>query len=106
MKTSVNLGCFLKKFGEIKHPFSEKGLEQLYQFLINEERKSGVERDLDIPLLCHQYTELEYTEIAEDYEIELTGIVAKDVALVRNYLAEHTIIVANLEYSFIYVVEC
>lgn len=106
MKTSVPLSCFLKKFGEFKHSFSQQGLEALFKFLVNEEQKSGVEGDLDIPSLCHQYTELEYTEIAEDYEIELSGFVANDIMSVRKYLEEHTVLVADLGISFIFAVEC
>ncbi len=106
MKTSVNLSCFLRKFGEFEHEFSQPGLEALFKFLINDEIKRGVEIDLDVPSLCHQYAELEYTEIAEDYEIELSGIIDNDIASVRNYLEEHTVVVADLGVAFIYAVEC
>lgn len=105
MKTSVDLSCFLKKFGEFEHSFSQNGLKALFEFLVNEEKKTGVEIKLDVSSLCHQYTELEYTEIAEDYEIELSGFVANDIKSVRNYLEEHTIVVADLGDSFIFAVE-
>ena len=86
MKKTVNLDDFRKEFEEYdRDRFSYKGLEMLYDYLIELEEDTGVELELDVIELCGSFTEYKSMEdfrsenrrfynVIEDIEDETTVI--------------------------------
>lgn len=68
MKENVNFGRFVDAFRIRKESFSYKGLEALYDYLIEMEEDTGQETELDVIALCCEYTEYESLgDVQKDY---------------------------------------
>ena len=89
MKKTVNFDDFRKEFEEYdKDRFSYKGLEMLYDYLIELEEDSGVELELDVIELCVSFTEY---KSMEDFRGEHSGF----YNVIENIEDETTVILVD-----------
>ena len=70
MKKTIDLYDFVKEFkdyGRMEN-FTEKGLEALYNWLIDMENDTGIEMELDVIGICCDFSQYEtLSEIIDDY---------------------------------------
>lgn len=92
MKTTISLSDFRDAFHNMDRAshFSYDGLELLFDWLEELETCSGVEEELDVIALCCDFAEASHTEIARDYNIDISEHQGDDTA-------EHNAVVAYLE---------
>lgn len=73
MKQTVNLYNFRQAFLDIRPDnFSYTGLETLYDYLTELEDDIGEEMELDVIAICCDYSEESATDIANNYDIDLS----------------------------------
>lgn len=106
MKKTVNLDDFRKEFEKYdRDRFSYKGLEMLYDYLIELEEDSGVEIELDVIELSVSFTEYKSMEefrnehsgefnTIEDIENE-TAVIIVDEYENDEYESDYQFIIAN-----------
>jgi len=105
MKQNINFGNFydaFKSHGRMDQ-FTYNGLQILFDYLEDFEGSSCEEIELDVVALCCEFYESEWEDVATDYSIDLTGIPNDDRKdVVREYLAEKTIVCGETENAIIY----
>lgn len=92
---NVNLYNFRQAFFDAgrKDQFSYSGLEILFDYLEELSDVIGEPIDLDVIALCCEYEESHYSDIAEDYDIDLSeaeGDEEEELEIVLEYLHENT----------------
>jgi hypothetical protein len=105
MKTTVNSSEFHNAFNTIRpENFSHEALSALFEHLEDLERDTGEEYELDVIELCCDFNEATYTEVADNYSIDLTEGETEDekIALVVEFLENEGALVANLSDSMLY----
>lgn len=75
MKITVTESMFIGQFEAYgrKDNFSYAGLSALFEYCEEREQENGEEWELDIIELCCTFSEASYTEIADDYSLDLSG---------------------------------
>jgi len=73
MKQSINLYQFREAFQRMDRAtqFSYEGLEILFDWIERMDDETGQETELDVIGLCCEFEELNYLDIANQYEIDL-----------------------------------
>lgn len=93
MKTIVTLQTFREAFRAIRpDSFSHEGLEILFDYLEEYEDSCGTEIEFDVIGLCCDYSEEHWTDIAENYDIDLSDCEDDDEKLeaVEEWLQDTT----------------
>lgn len=73
MKNTVDLYQFRNEFQAIRpNNFSYEGLGVLFDYLEEYESDCGEELELDVIALCCDFSEDHYSDIASNYEIDLS----------------------------------
>lgn len=100
MIQTINLSDFRDAFKACgrQDQFSYEGLNALFGYI------EGVNPDynLDVIELCCEYSEETTAQIADSYGLALSGNEDADADQVRDYLNDHTSIVAEIEGRFLY----
>jgi len=79
MKSTVDFYSFRRAFEVSRFDnFSYEGLSVLWDYLEDYEESTGEEIELDVIALCCDYSEEHWTDIAENYNIDLDGIEDED----------------------------
>lgn len=96
MKITVNEAMFkdqFKAYGR-EDNFSSAGLSALYTYFEELEQDTGDELELDVIGLYCDFTEEDYSDIAENYDIDLSGCEGDEgFAAVLEYLTNETMVV-------------
>jgi hypothetical protein len=73
MKQTINLSQFRDAFHSMDrgNQFSYEGLEILFDWIERMDDDTGQETELDVVGLCCEFEELNYLDIANQYEIDL-----------------------------------
>lgn len=93
MKTTVTLSAFRSAFAAMgrEDNFTFSGLEILFDYLESYEADTGEEIELDVIALCCDYQESTYSEIAESYSLDLTGLDEDEAEdMIQDFLNENT----------------
>lgn len=98
MKTTISLHDFRDAFQRMgrQKQFSYDGLAILFDYLEGFEDATGEEVELDVIGICCDFAEASHTEIARDYNIDLSEHSGDDTA-------EHDAVVTYLEEEGVYV---
>jgi hypothetical protein len=106
MKTSVSVSDFRDAFNALRPDnFSYEGLGVLFEYLEEYEDSCGVEVELDVIAICCDFNEDHWSDIADNYRIDLDDCDDDDderQAAVLEYLQEHTSVVGEVGESIIY----
>ena len=106
MKTTINFTDFCDAFRNYdrNENFSYEGKQALFEYLEEFEDSTGEEIELDIIALCCDYNEDTFEDIANNYDIDLSGCENdKDKEeTIKEYLEENTQLVGETSNSFIY----
>jgi len=92
MKQSVNFSTFQLAFESIRPDnFSYEGLSILFDYLEQLEQDCDFEMELDVIALCCDFSEDHYTDVAANYDIDLSDCEDEDEELeaVKTYLEDH-----------------
>ena len=103
MHNQVTFSAFCDAFRDMDrdNQFSYAGKRALFDYLEDYEAGTGEPIELDIIALCCEYTEADYAEIAEMYNIEADD--EEDIEdAVREHLDYHTIIVGEVPGGFVF----
>lgn len=92
---NVDLYAFRQSFNNMgrKDQFSYNGLEILFDYLDELSEDVGEPIELDVIALCCEYEESHYSDIAEDYDIDLSdaeGDESEEFDIVLDYLENNT----------------
>ena len=107
MKTTVYKSDFIDAFNEANrtNQFSYEAREILFDYFEQYEEATGEQIELDVIAICCEYSEDHWSDIAENYSIDLSGLEDDDEKkeAVREYLEHHTMIVGETsQEAFIY----
>ena len=90
MKITINQYEFAQAFRDMdRNNFSREGLHVLYEYF--EEIDSDYE--LDVIAVCCEYCEASISEVADMYNIELSGDTEIDYEIVSDFLSDHGVLV-------------
>jgi hypothetical protein len=108
MKSTVDFYSFRRAFEMTRAThFSYEGLNILFGYLEEYEESTGEEIELDVISLCCDFYEDHWTDIAENYDIDLSDIEDEDEKkkAVEDYLNNNTMLCGETKTgSFIYQV--
>lgn len=111
MKTTVSRYDFERAFADAdrKENFSYEGLSVLFDYLEDHEEQTGEELELDVVVLCCDYSEDTVANIARNYSIDLSHLDPEDddyeeqcTEAVRDYLEDNTTLVGETSTGFVY----
>lgn len=105
MKTTVNFDNFACAFRDIRPDnFSPSGLLCLFEYLESLEEDLGQEIELDVIAFCCDYSEDQFSDVADNYSIDLDGCEDDDdiAQTVCDYLMDHGVYVGRTEATVIY----
>ena len=99
MKTNVSYYDFRDAFAAYDRidQYTREGLEMLYNFLIEMEQDTGEELELDVIAICCDFSEETWSEIADNYSIDLSDCDDDD--------DKKQAVIEHLEYNTLYVGE-
>lgn len=106
MKITISVYDFhdaFKRAGR-ENQFSYEGLSVLFDYLEECEADTGEELELDVIALCCDFAEAHYTDIAEQYSIDLSEIEDDDdqKRAVEDYLQDEGVLVGEVEGGFVF----
>jgi hypothetical protein len=93
MKQTVNFYAFCRAFENSRpNNFSYEGMGILWDYFESYENDCGVEVELDVVAICCDYSEEHWTDIAENYDIDLSELEAENdkKQAVMDYLGDNT----------------
>lgn len=107
MKTTVTFSDFCDAFRTMNRNenFSYEGKRVLFDYSEQYEDSAGVELELDVIALCCEYSEDHWSDIADEYRIDLSELDDDEskIDCVREYLEYHTQLIGELDNgSFVY----
>ena len=109
MKQTIDLHQFREAFQSIRPDnFSYHGLEVLFEYFEELEDDCGVEIELDVIAICCEYCEAPALEIAESYDVDVTGLDDDEIwDIVTDYLQEQGVwcgeaVPTNAESTIVY----
>lgn len=105
MKTTVSLEDFRYAFKLARREdFSYHGLKELFNYLEEYEDSTGEEVELDVIAICCEFSEDTWQEIAQNYDIDLTGaeLGGEKYEIVKEYLEDQGAFVGEVEGGFVY----
>ena len=105
MKTTVSLEDFRYAFKLARREdFSYHGLKELFNYLEEYEDSTGEEVELDVIALCCDFSEDTWQNIAQNYDIDLTGaeLGGEKYEIVKEYLEDQGALVGEVEGGFVY----
>lgn len=98
MKKTINIYDFRQAFHDAgrSNQFTYDGLRVLFDWIEQLDNDTGEDTELDVIALCCEFSEADPQEIADDYNIDLSGVDLDDEDLlsetVLEYLNEHTMV--------------
>lgn len=98
MKKTVNESDFMDAFRRYDRydQFGYAALSALFGYLNEIEEETGEEMELDVIALCCDYSVADVVTIAQDYNIDISGMDADATReVVMEYLNGNTIVVAD-----------
>lgn len=113
MKQTIGFCQFCDAFRDMdrKENFSYDGLRVLFDYLEELEADTGEEMELDVVAICCDYNELSYTDVINEYNIDITDCDGETITdeeelieLVRDYLNDETIVVGENAGVFVFQV--
>lgn len=96
MKTTVSKYDFERAFvdADRKENFSYEALGLLFDYFESYEEDTGQEIELDVIAICCEYSEDNFSDIANNYSIDLEGLEGEErIEAVVDYLNDHTTVV-------------
>ena len=106
MKQSVSKYDFERAFVDCgrKDQFSYEALGLLYDFIEEMEQGTGEEMELDVIALCCEFSEEDWGDIAENYNIDLTDCDDDDdrEEAVLDYLNDNTMVAGQTSGTIVY----
>jgi hypothetical protein len=106
MKQTIGLSQFQDAFKAIRPTnFTWWGLEQLFNWIEQQEQETGEEQELDVIALCCEFTESTYEDVIKNYDLsdEEFSIPDETAQAVIDYLNDETIVVAYDDDSIVYL---
>ena len=107
MKTTVCKYTFEQAFKRANRfeQFGYDGLGIMFDYLEEYEASTGSEVELDVVAICCEYAHGVFSDIADDYSIDLTDCEDDDekMTVVREYLEENTQLCGETSNSFVYL---
>lgn len=102
MKITITESMFKEQFVTMNRAdnFSSAGLSALFEYCEDCETDLGEEFELDVIGLCCDFSEEDYSDIADNYDIDLSsceGDEKEEFAAVVEYLEENTTVVYSDE---------
>lgn len=113
MKQSIGFCQFCDAFRDMdrKENFSYDGLRVLFDHFEALVDSTGEEMELDVISICCDYNELSYTDVINEYSIDITDCDGETITdeeelieLVRDYLNDETCIVGENDGVFVFQV--
>ena len=104
MKQTISKSDFIHEFEAMGRAgnFSYEGRGLLFDYFEQLEEDTGEEMELDVVAICCQYSEDTYQGIASAYDIDIEGMDEDEaVEAVRDYLEYNTIIIGQVDQSFV-----
>jgi hypothetical protein len=107
MKQTVNITDFRRAFHDYgrEDNFSYEGLEVLFDYLSELEDDTGEELELDVIACCCDYSEELYSDIAQNYNIDLSaadGDEDAELELVKEHLEKHSRVLGTVGKFIVY----
>jgi len=107
MKTTVYKSDFIDAFNAANrtNQFSYEAREILFDYIEQYEQDTGQEIELDVIAICCEYSEDHWSDIADNYSIDLSGCDDDDEKkeAVQDFLENHTVFLGETsEEAFIY----
>lgn len=97
MKITVTESMFKEQFKAYgrENNFSCAGLSALFDYCVEHETELGKEYELDVIELCCTFSEASYTEIADDYSLDLSacGDIEEEFEAVLEWLNKETMVI-------------
>lgn len=94
MKQTINFNDFIDAFHAFKRydQFGYEALQVLFDYLEQYEEDTGEELELDVIALCCDYSADTVTDIATEYDIDLSDCETDEdrTEAVTDYLTDHT----------------
>jgi hypothetical protein len=96
---SINVYQFRDAFAKMgrEDQFSYDALQGLYEYLEQYSEDTGQAFELDVIELCCDFTEMSFSAVAQDYNIDVSGCEDEDEVreVVLDYLRDNTSVVWN-----------
>jgi hypothetical protein len=105
MKTTVSVYDFREAFQKTRpNQFSYSGLGDLFEYLENYEEDTGQEIELDVISICCDFSEDNWKDIADSYDIDLSNCDDDEQKqqAVADYLCDQGQYVSTVGESFVY----
>lgn len=101
MHTTLTFSMFCDAFRDAdrNENFSYKGKRALFDYMEQYEEECGTRVELDIIALCCEFTEMTWEEVADYYDVDLSGCEdhCEKVDAVREYLEYNTMVCGAFE---------
>ena len=97
MKQTINKTQFIdafKTWGTYANNFSYEALDLMFDYFELLEDETGEEIELDVVAICCEYQEATLQEVANNYNIDISGACGLEVDIVTDYLRENTQLIA------------
>ncbi len=107
MKQSVTFSDFCDAFHahDRYDSFGYDGLRVIFDFLESYEEDTGEELELDVIAICCDYNVSHWTDVAQDYNIDLSdanGDADEEEQIVLEYLNDHTYVLGQCKDGIVY----
>lgn len=104
MKTTVSIHDFRTAFSQLRPDnFTYEGLAVLFDYFEDCEQ-DGEEFELDVIAICCDFSEDDYSNIANDYSIELEDDLEDEekMQIVKRYLEDEGVLIGETDNTFVY----
>ena len=104
MKTTVSIHDFRTAFSQLRPDnFTYDGLAVLFDYFEDCEQ-DGEEFELDVIAICCDFSEDDYSTIANDYSIELEDDLEDEekMQIVKRYLEDEGVLIGETDNTFVY----
>jgi len=104
MKTTVSIHDFRTAFAQLRpNNFTYDGLAVLFDYFEDCEQ-DGEEFELDVIAICCDFSEDDYSSIANDYSIELEDDLEDEekMQVVKRYLEDEGVLIGETDNTFVY----
>jgi len=104
MKTTVSIHDFRTAFSQLRPDnFTYDGLAVLFDYFEDCEQ-DGEEFELDVIAICCDFSEDDYSSIANDYSIELEDDLEDEekMQVVKRYLEDEGVLIGETDNTFVY----
>jgi len=107
MKQSINFSQFVDAFHTYKRydQFGYDALRIIFDYLEDYENQCNDELELDVIAICCDYNVSHWTDVAQDYNIDLSdanGDADEEEQIVLEYLNDHTMVLGETDCEIVY----